>query len=101
MASDYKVNKRQKNCQYERAVQTEGGKLAGYEYNRQDVDAQKQCGADNATDTDKSCTTRRQDVDAKEQYNADNVDEPDIVPNPMVIGINHNRNLEFLVRSNN
>ena len=40
------VDKRQRNCQWERAVQTEGRKLGSCTNNRQVVDAQKAVQAD-------------------------------------------------------
>ena len=89
LTSDEKANKRQRNCQCERAVQTEGGKLQRYAYNKQDVDAQKQCNTDNK---DENYTNRKQHINVLQQHTADNVDKPVFVPNPMVMDNNHNRN---------
>ena len=41
LASGDMADKRQGNCQCEKAVQTEGGKFESYAYNRQGYDAQK------------------------------------------------------------
>ena len=60
------AEKRQRNCQCEREIQTEGGKIESYAYDRQDVDVQ-------------------------EQYNADNMGESVVNPNPMVMIINENQ----------
>ena len=92
LASEDKANKMQINCQWERAVQTEGGKLERYLYNRQDANVQKQY---NAANTDESHKNRRKHVEAQEQYNSYNVEEPDVVPNPMVMG-NSSRNQSLL-----
>ena len=56
-----------RNCQCERAIQTEGGKFETYE-------------------------NKRQDVEVQSQHNADNTPESSIVTNPMVIGNNSNEN---------
>ena len=96
LASDNKANKRQRNCQCERAVQRGGRKLERYVSNWQDIDLQKQCNADNAADTDESWTNRKQHCNAQKQYNADNMDEPDVVPNAIVMGNNNNRNKSLL-----
>ena len=55
----------------------------------------KQCNADNEAETAESCASRRQDGDTQEQYNADNVTEADVVPNPMVMTSNNNKNQSF------
>ena len=67
MALGDNADKRQRNWQCERAIQTEGGKFESYAYNRHDDDAQ-------------------------EQYNADSVDKPVVDPNNMVTGNINNRN---------
>ena len=87
------ANKRQRNCQDERAGQIDGRKFERYACNRQGATIQKQCDAENADNTDKSCTNRRQHVDAQEQYH---VDEPENVPNPTVMGNNNNRDQSLL-----
>ena len=42
-----------------------------------------------------SCTTKRQDADIQKQYIADNAARPGVVPSPMVIGNNNNKNKSF------
>ena len=41
VASDDNADKIQSNCQYQRAVQTESGKLESYEHTRQDADVKE------------------------------------------------------------
>ena len=96
LASDNKANKRQRNCQYERAVQTEGWKLERCAYDRQIVDAQKLCNVNNGANTAEWCIHRGQHVDTHEQHTADSVDEPDVVPNSMAMGNNNHRNQSLL-----
>ena len=74
LTPDDNPDNKQKNYQCERTIQTEGGKLESYAYNRQDVDTQKQCNAYSTADTTESCTNRRQHDEAQEKYIADNVD---------------------------
>ena len=69
LASGDDVDKRQRNCQCERAAQTEGGKLESYADNRQDVDAQKAVQVEGSMS--ESRTNKRQDVDSQSQHNAD------------------------------
>ena len=70
MASDDSADKRQRNWQCERAVQTEGRALESYAYNRKDVDAQKAVQAED--DKPESCTNKRQDAGVQKQCKADN-----------------------------
>ena len=78
-----------KNCQCERAVQTEDGKLVSYAYNRQDVDAQKHSKQKVAH---LRAVQMRNDTDTQSQHNADNANEPSVITNPVVMGNNNNKN---------
>ena len=62
---DDNPDKKQRNCQSEKAVQTEGSKP-------------------------ESCTNKRQDADAQKQCSEDNMSEWSFTPNPIVMGTNNN-----------
>ena len=70
VASDDNADRRKRNCQYERAVQTEGGKPETWINKRQDV--------------------------VQKQSNADNTAEAGVVPNPTVMGNNNNKDKSFI-----
>ena len=42
---------------------------------------------------------KRQDIDVKKQCNEDNATEPGVVPNPVVMGNNKNKNKSFFSES--
>ena len=90
LASGDNEKKRQRNCQFERTVLTEGGKFESFADSRQDVDAQKVVQAEGGT-PEKS-TNKRQYADTQSQYNADNTTEPSFITNPMVTSNNNNGN---------
>ena len=69
VASDENIDSK-RNCQHERAFQTEGRKFESYE-------------------------NKRQDTEVQSQHNADNTAESSIVTNPTVISNNRNENSFF------
>ena len=72
MASANNTDKRQRNLQSERVVQTVGRKLESYAHNRHDVDAQKAVQAE--CRKSESCTNKRWGVDV--QNNAKQTIQP-------------------------
>ena len=92
---------RQRNCQYERPVQTGGRNFESYADNRQDVDAQKAVQTEGSTPD--SSTNKRHDVDTQSQHNADVTTKPSVITNPMVMGNNNNENIflsELIISEN-
>ena len=81
-------DKRQRNCQSERAVQTDGRKPDSCTNNRQEFDVQKSVKAEGGKS--ESCTNKRQGADVQKQCEEDNMPEQSVIPNQKVKGINNN-----------
>ena len=90
LASGDSADKRQRNYQCERAVETEGVKLESYAYNMQGVDAQKAVKAEGGKP--ESCTNKKQDANVQRQCNADNKAKPNVIFNLSVMASNNNEN---------
>ena len=87
---DNNPDKRQRNCQSERAVQIEGRKPESCTSNKQDVDTQK--AVQEKGRKPESCTNKRQDAAVQKQCNAVNTPKLAVTPNPVVTGKNYSDN---------
>ena len=90
LTPDDNPDKRQRNCQSERAVETEDGKPVKCTKNRQDVDPQK--AAKQKMGSLSTLQNKRQDDNVQTKYNADNISKPNVTPNAMVTGKYTNKN---------
>ena len=82
LVSGDNADKRQRNCQCERAIQREVESLRAMHT----IGRMLTCKNNTMQPTQLSCTNRRQHVDAQEPYNIGNVNEPIVDPNAMVMG---------------